>query len=158
MEEDFNVLKILECYQAEMARCNANLQRLWSRKFASIATLNDLEELTIDFTDAFSPDGCFVGFESAQDWPTFWHGLPRVLKIIASNRDLEAELYNIFFTTNAELSLCRHGKISNIMWALEKGYDNFRMISRAYQRLRDNWGISEFREKSSPVRCFFSIS
>ena len=95
-----DILGILTLYQVMLDNCSNLSESNWGEKFRAIAVLQNLEELTINFTDAFSPDGEFLGVKSARNFRRFRHGLPPVFKIIAPTEDLKQELYRIFRNNN----------------------------------------------------------
>ena len=77
----------------------------WTRKFQAILEL-ELEELTLDFTDAVSLDGKFLGSDFARYdlWPwQFRYQFPRQLSIWAPNGDQRDEIYDLIRSHNSDL-------------------------------------------------------
>lgn len=93
---DPDILDFLHAYRWNITRVADRLDYLWLQKFLRVSELDNLEELTLDFTEAFAPDNEFIGTNSARDWPAFFHGLPPVLDIRAPTDELTQELYEIF--------------------------------------------------------------
>ncbi|KAL8772403.1 MAG: hypothetical protein Q9209_002354 [Squamulea sp. 1 TL-2023] len=85
--------------------CDHGLQLDWSLKFRAITGL-ELDELTLDFMDAVSLDGSFIGSSFAENWlwrEPFVHQFPRQLNIWAPNGDLRDEIYDIIRDQNIDL-------------------------------------------------------
>ncbi|KAL8928619.1 MAG: hypothetical protein Q9172_000834 [Xanthocarpia lactea] len=77
----------------------------WTHKFRAILKL-ELEELTLDFTDAVSLDGKFLGSDFARVdlWPwQFRYQFPRQLSIWAPNGDQRDEIYDFIRSHNSDL-------------------------------------------------------
>lgn len=97
-----DILDFIDVYRWNV-HCLANeLGDLWHKKFRRIFELDVLEELTLDFTEAFAPDEEFIGAKFARQWPAFLHGMPPVFTILAPTEDLVRELVDIFQNNNPE--------------------------------------------------------
>lgn len=66
----------------ETCRC---LLSIWHDKARTLFELK-LERLTLDFSNAYGPDGEFLGLKFARKAPKFRYGIPRDLEIIAHSQ------------------------------------------------------------------------
>ena len=90
-----DILNFLDAYRWNVRFVANQLNFLWSEKFLRIAELADLEELKLDFTEAFAPGNEFIGTRFARGWPAFTHGVPPVCYIRAPTDELARELCDI---------------------------------------------------------------
>lgn len=97
-----DILDFIDVYRWNVHCLAHELGDLWREKFDRIFKLRILEELTLDFTEAFAPGDEFIGAKFARLWPAFVYGLPPVFNILAPNEDLRRELYDIFRNNNPE--------------------------------------------------------
>jgi len=70
------------------------LVKVWQAKYDQIAVLR-LESLIVDMTEAYSPDGAFLGVDVARSLPRFIHGCPRNIMVLAPTEDWKDEIYSI---------------------------------------------------------------
>lgn len=70
------------------------LVKIWREKYNQIAVLR-LESLIVDLTEAYSPDGEFLGVDVARSLPRFTHGCPRNFMVLAPNAKWEDDIYSI---------------------------------------------------------------
>ena len=82
---------------AEVSRFNVDLQTEWFRKFLIISAMR-LEELKLDFSEAYTIDGEFQGLNLARDLLRHFENKPARLIIAAPNRKLKKLLHSIFRT------------------------------------------------------------
>ena len=76
-----------------------DLTTMWWDKFYAVSSLN-LTHLRLDFTDAYGPEGNFLGDDLARTLVPFSHGIPANLEIIATDSDAEDRLRNIVVARN----------------------------------------------------------
>ena len=77
VNENRSLLDNLEDWLEHCGRANVELGMLWWEKFSILASLY-LEWATLDFTEAFSMDGRYMGVETARTLQPFSHGLPKL--------------------------------------------------------------------------------
>ena len=93
-ENGLNLLENLENYDREIHTTCRELEDIWFWKFETITGLR-LEKLTLDFTDAFSVEGNFLGLQAAMSFHYFTYGMPE-LEIIAPTKELQEQLEDLF--------------------------------------------------------------
>lgn len=72
----------------------AELVKVWQAKYDQIAVLR-LDSLILDMTEAFNPDGEFLGVDVARSLPRFIHGRPRNFMVLAPTEEWKDEIYRI---------------------------------------------------------------
>ncbi len=94
-----NVLEILRGYQAHCIRNTDRLMKIWTEKFWAVSLLR-LESFVLDLSDAYAPDGAYLGVHIAGQLTWFLYGLPGSFTIYAPTQALEEEILNIFKRNN----------------------------------------------------------
>ena len=97
-----NALKALNEYREVSSRAASDLDMMWWEKFYAVATL-ELDYCSLDFREAYAPDGEFMGVKAARYLTRFVHGIPAELWIRAPTPDLEAEIRDILERNNPPL-------------------------------------------------------
>lgn len=90
---------VIQQFQNEREYFKSTAFRTWQDKFDRLAVLN-LRHLTLDLTDAFAPDGEYVGVNAVERFIPFVHGLPPDLRILAPTKALMQEIRNVFDAMN----------------------------------------------------------
>jgi len=98
INEEKGLLQNLEDWLAHCNRANVELQMLWWEKFSYLANLR-LDRATLDFTDAYSLDGRFIGVETASTLYTFGYGMPE-LTVLAPNEELRKRIHDAVVARN----------------------------------------------------------
>lgn len=98
-QKSVDSFQALEEYRSECKIFALNIMQLWSDKFDRIAFLA-LEHLTIDFTEAYGPDGDFLGVDAVQGLLPFMYRMPVEFRILAPTKVLEKQIRTIFFAIN----------------------------------------------------------
>ncbi len=94
-----NVLEILLGYRTQCI-CNSDqLMKNWIGKFWAVLFFR-LESFVLDLSDAYAPDGTYLGLHIAWHMPRFAHGLPGSFTVGAPTRALAEEILNIFKRNN----------------------------------------------------------
>lgn len=99
-DEAADLLKNIEDFDQDCQECSRELQDQWFWKFHLLAEMN-LDHLVLDFRNAFSLMGEFLGVKVAREFRKFAHGLPR-LEIKAPSKRLEKKIYDIVVGQNEE--------------------------------------------------------
>ncbi len=99
-DEDTDLLGNLYQYDDECQRATTELQNEWFWCFETLAALR-LENLTVDFKNAYSSMGEFLGLTTVKDFKRFSHGLPRLV-IKAPAQKLEEEIYDVLVAKNGQ--------------------------------------------------------
>lgn len=73
---------------------------IWWNKFYPISNLR-LTHLRLDFTEAYSPDGTFLGDNVVRTLTNFSHGVPADLNILAADDTVATRLHGIIVARNA---------------------------------------------------------
>ena len=76
---------------ADIIRFNVELTQEWWLKFSAICSMR-LDELKLDFTEAYGADGAFLGLELAMSLEKFTYQRPRRLIVRAPNNKLKRRL------------------------------------------------------------------
>ncbi|KAL8829175.1 MAG: hypothetical protein Q9191_002169 [Dirinaria sp. TL-2023a] len=97
-EPGLNLIENIEKYNEEIRIISRDLDDIWFWKFETICGLR-LKKLTLDFTNAYSVEGEFLGLEVAQTFHSFTYEKPE-LTIIAPTEELEAKLVRLFADLN----------------------------------------------------------
>ena len=90
-----DILDILMLYRKRVRTLGYDLLWLYWGKMRLITKLKNLEELTLDFNEAFLPGYQFF----KRRWlpgPQFQHGNPSVFRIVAPSKALEEEIYSMY--------------------------------------------------------------
>ncbi len=103
INEEKGLLHDLEDWLAHCSRANVELLMLWWDKFSYLANLR-LDRATLDFTDAYSLDGRFLGVETASTLYTFGYGMPE-LTVLAPNEELRKRIHDAVVARNRQF--CR---------------------------------------------------
>lgn len=104
--EEIEVLQIAQQNTARMKRaqrCNEIQHQLihtWQDKFDRIAMLN-LKHLTLDFTEAYDPDGLYLGVYLVPRLIPFASGMPDDFRILAPDCWIENQIRDAFLVLNA---------------------------------------------------------
>lgn len=88
-----------QSYKTDHKSFASTLLQIWQDKFDRIAFL-DLEHLTLDFTEAYAPDGAFLGVAAVRRFMRFFYRIPGHFKVVAATKELEVELRRIFEELN----------------------------------------------------------
>lgn len=75
------------------------LKQIWQDKFDRIAML-DLRHFTLNLTEAYGPDGEYLGIDAVLRLIPFVHGLPTDFQILAPSKALADEIRAIFEAMN----------------------------------------------------------
>ena len=97
-EPELTLLENLENYDRDIHTTSRDLNDIWFWKFETVSGLR-LEHLTLNFTDAFSVSGEFLGVHAATQFHAFTYGLPK-LTIYAPTEELEAQIRALFVAAN----------------------------------------------------------
>lgn len=84
-------------------RCNEIQHQLihtWQDKFDRIAMLS-LKHLTLDFTEAYDPDGLYLGVYLVPRLIPFASGMPDDFRILAPDCWIEKQIRDAFLALNA---------------------------------------------------------
>jgi len=90
---------IIQQYQNECEYFTCTAFRTWQDKFERLAVLN-LRHLTLDLTEAYAPNGEYIGVGAVERFIPFVHGLPPDFSILAPTKTLVEEIRNIFDAMN----------------------------------------------------------
>ena len=97
-EPKLNLLENIEKYDTAISDITRDLNNIWFWKLETISGFR-LDELVLDFTDAFSADGDFLGVHSAMHFNSFTYQAPK-LTIHAPTRELEELIRDVFIAKN----------------------------------------------------------
>ena len=86
-ERHHNVLDLMRCFQWESQRIWSRTMRLWFENLKIIVTLR-LDDLVLDLSQAYAPDGEYVGVSAIAGSPRFRNGLPANLQVLAPTQIL----------------------------------------------------------------------
>ena len=105
LEEDTgdvqNPLKVLRSYQTECLRGTREMVSMWGERFEAVSFLN-LDYFVLDLTDAYAPDGEYLGVYVARHLIPFTYGLPAGhFHIRAPTQALADEIWDIFWWINS---------------------------------------------------------
>ena len=96
---DPDILGNLINFQYASMKTVRNLLAIWHQKARTLFELK-LEHLTLDFSDAYAPDGGFLGLRFARGAPRFTYGIPQDLKIIAPSQTLAKGIDSVIRARN----------------------------------------------------------
>jgi len=99
-DETSNLFENLCQLDEDCRRCAAELQHQWFWAFEITAALK-LESLILDFQNAYSVTGEFLGVKVSRDFHRFSYGLPRLV-IKAPSKRLEEKIYDIIVAQNTK--------------------------------------------------------
>ena len=91
---------MLQEYQTQCELFKSVALRTWRDKFERIAVL-DLRHLTLDLTEAYAPNGEFLGIEAVHGLIPFAHGVPDEFRILAKTEALVDQIRDIFNMKNS---------------------------------------------------------
>lgn len=94
-----NALEILQSYRQECAGVACKLTTTWWQKFYEVSFLR-LDYCILDFTEAYAPDGEYLGVQVARELIQFCHGLPAEFFIYAPTQDLADEIWDVLLWNN----------------------------------------------------------
>ena len=83
----FFVLDLMRYFQWESQRILPKIMRLWFENLKIRVTLR-LDDLVLDLSQAYAPDGEYVGVSAIAGSPRFRHGLPANLQVLAPTQIL----------------------------------------------------------------------
>ncbi|KAL2045357.1 hypothetical protein ABVK25_012173 [Lepraria finkii] len=86
-EQHHNVLDLMRYFQWESQRILPKIMRLWFENLKIRVTLR-LDDLVLDLSQAYAPDGEYVGVSAIAGSPRFRHGLPANLQVLAPTQIL----------------------------------------------------------------------
>ena len=96
---DKGPLENLDIYDDEHRSATIDQHNAWFWKFSHITGLK-LQNLILDFNEAYSIEGRFLGLETVAEFRRFEHGMP-ALTILAPTPELEQQIYEVFEAKNA---------------------------------------------------------
>ena len=97
-EPELDLLANIEKYDEELRTISRELDDIWFWKFETICGLR-LSKLKLDFSNAFSTEGEFLGLQAAEKFHAFNYEAPE-LTIVAPTPDLENQLVALFADLN----------------------------------------------------------
>ena len=97
--ESDDLLRNLGLFLAEGCEAEVHLLSTWSLK-AQILFRLKLERLVLDVSEAFSPNGDFLGLKVARAVPQFHYGIPRHFEVIAPTQTLAKGVRRIIENLN----------------------------------------------------------
>jgi hypothetical protein len=95
-----NPYSMLEAFRTQCKYFKSVALRTWRDKFERVAVLN-LRHLTLDLTEAYAPNGEFLGLEAVQWLIPFAHGIPDEFRILARTEALVNQIREIFDRKNS---------------------------------------------------------
>ena len=94
-----NALEVLQSYRHEFAGYACKLTMTWWQSFYAVACLQ-LDYCILDFTEAYAPDGEYVGVQVARLLVRFCYGLPAEFFIYAPTHNLADEIWDVLVLNN----------------------------------------------------------
>ncbi len=91
-------------YKTECRTLASELAQIWQDKFDRVAFLH-LDRFTLDVTQAYAPDGAFLGVEVVRRLLPFVYGMPVDFRIVAPTKVLEGEVRRAFEGVNEDAAL-----------------------------------------------------
>lgn len=98
INEGKGLLHNLEDWLAHCSRANVDLPMLWWEKFPYLADLR-LDRAILDFTNACSLEGRFLGVERASTLYRFSYGMPE-LTVLAPNEEMRKRIHDAIVGRN----------------------------------------------------------
>ena len=95
-----NPHSMLQAFRTQCEHFKSVALRTWRDKFERVAVL-DLRHLTLDLTEAYAPNGEFLGIEAVQGLIPFAHGMPDEFRILARTGALVDQIRDIFNAKNS---------------------------------------------------------
>ncbi|CAF9939194.1 hypothetical protein IMSHALPRED_001244 [Imshaugia aleurites] len=96
-----NPLKVLRSYQTECLRGTREMVSMWCERFEAVSFLN-LDYFVLDLSDAYAPDGEYLGVYVARHLVPFTYGLPAgYFHIRAPTQALADEIWDILWWINS---------------------------------------------------------
>lgn len=92
--DSIHSFEMLDEYRRECKLVAEELKQIWQDKFDRVAFL-ELEHLTLDVTQAYAPDGVFLGVDAVRRALPFVHGMPLEFVVLARTRALEREVRGV---------------------------------------------------------------
>lgn len=91
-----NALEVLRSYRDECAAFVCRLTMTWWEKFYEVALLQ-LDYCILDFTEAYAPDGEYLGVQVARTLSSFCYGRPAEFFIYAPTQDLADQIWDLMY-------------------------------------------------------------